>query len=288
MDSSSRLTTALNLFLACRTRGEDPRTLLARHPELADLLTPMCDDEAAEAPASDARAFGDFDLAREVGRGGMGVVYEARQRSLGRRVALKILAHDVATSPTQIARFHREARTLARLDHVHIVRVLDVGDSDGRHWLAMEFVDGTSLEERLTALRAGGGHSGGSRRTLVQVIAEVADALQHVHDAGILHRDVKPSNILLDRNDHARLSDFGLARDSSSPTLTQVGVVAGTPHYMSPEHLVGGDALTPRSDVFSLGATLYECVVLERPFQGLHRAGLARHLGARPGGSPAA
>lgn len=268
MTFSTRLEQALQLVLTARARGEDPKRLITDHPELADLIEPMCDDDADGAIPEIGEVLGDFTLGREVGRGGMGIVYEARQSSLDRRVALKVLAHEVATSPTQLARFHREARTLARLDHPHIVRVLDVGQNAGRHWLAMEFIDGESLDHRLAGLRDAGGHSGASRRALVETIADIADALQHVHDAGILHRDVKPSNVLLHRDGRALLSDFGLARDTSAPSLTQIGVVAGTPHYMSPEHLIGGEALSAASDVFSLGATLYECVTLQRPFDG--------------------
>ncbi len=268
MTSSTRLEQALQLVLEARARGEDPKRLVTDHPELADLIEPMCDDGADSAGQATGEMLGDFTLGREVGRGGMGIVYEARQASLDRRVALKVLAHDVATSPTQLARFRREARTLARLDHPHIVRVLDVGQHAGRHWLAMEFIDGESLDHQLTRLRDAGGHSGASRRALVETMAKIADALQHVHDAGILHRDVKPSNVLLHRDGRALLSDFGLAHDASAPSITQIGVVAGTPHYMSPEHLIGGDALTAASDVFSLGATLYECVTLQRPFDG--------------------
>ncbi|MEZ5964296.1 MAG: protein kinase [Planctomycetota bacterium] len=292
MDTSSRLTAALALFLACRERGDDPRQLADLHPDLADLLAPMCDEGAGEA--DDERRLGDYRLLREVGRGGMGVVFEAKQVRLDRRVALKVLAPEVSGNPTSIARFRREARTLAKLDHPHVVRVLEVGETDGQHWLAMDYVDGETLDDRIGRLQTQGGHSRTSRRQLVETIADIAEALQHVHDAGILHRDVKPSNILiagrqrssaiepalqrmdpsstaerwLDKKGRALLSDFGLAREAEAPAMTQVGTVAGTPHYMSPEHLAGGQALTPASDVFSLGATLYECVVLRRPFDG--------------------
>jgi len=276
MDTSSRLTTALALFLACRARGGDPRTLLAEHPALADLLEPLCAD-GGDGTESEPDC-GDYRLGRELGRGAMGVVYEARHLGLDRRVALKLLAPEVAENPTQLARFQREARTLARLDHPHVVRVLDVGETEGRFWLAMEFVDGESLEQRLLRLQTTGGHSGTSRRVLVEAIASIGDALQHVHEAGILHRDVKPSNILLDRSERARLSDFGLARDTEAPAMTQVGIVAGTPHYMSPEHLAGGDALGPQSDVFSLGATLYECLLLRRAFAGDSTAAVLRAI----------
>lgn len=258
----------MEVFLASQERGAARHEVVSSHPELAELLNLLFDGETEAAVDDEAQAFGDYRITREIGRGGMGVVYEASQRSLGRRVALKVLGLGVTVSPTQVARFRREALVLARLDHPHVVRVLDVGETAGRHWLAMDLVEGQSLDRRLAALRADGGHRGASLRDLVQAIAAIADALQHVHDQGILHRDVKPANILLRRDGHALLSDFGLARDDFAPTMTQVGVIAGTPHYMSPEHLVGGTSLGPISDVFSLGAALYECITLQRPFEG--------------------
>ncbi|MBK8101094.1 MAG: protein kinase [Planctomycetes bacterium] len=265
MPESTRLERAMAVFLAAQEHGVPRQDLLGAHPEIADLLIALFGDEEAAPPTE--RQLGDFRLLREVGRGGMGVVFEAQQLSLGRRVAVKVLAPE-RTGPLAIARFRREAQVLARLDHPAIIKVLDVGETDGVWWLAMEFIDGKTLEERLSAVRAAGGHRGASLRELVQIIAAIADALQHVHDAGILHRDLKPSNILLRADGQALLSDFGLARDEAAPTVTQVGVIAGTPHYMSPEHLAGGKALTPQSDVFALGTTLYECLTLQRPFDG--------------------
>ena len=266
----TRLERALQVWLRYRS-GEagDRDALLAANPDVADLLLAMLDDSVDE-PSADAeeRTLGDFRLRREVGRGGMGVVYDARQLSLDRRVALKVLPHEVTGSPTNLARFRREALTLARLDHPHVVGIYDVGETEGVHWLAMEFIDGQSLEQRLEFLRANG-HRGDSLRQLVEVIAEVAEALHHAHAADVVHRDVKPSNILLREDGGAVLTDFGLARDASSPSVTANGAVAGTPHTMSPEQVAGrGSDLDARSDVFSLGATLYECLTLRRAFQG--------------------
>ncbi len=249
--------------------GGDRATLLSTHPDLADLLAAMFEDESTEdTPAASERTLGDFRILREVGRGGMGIVYEARQLSLDRRVALKVLPQEVTGSPTTLARFRREALTLARLDHPHVVGIHDVGETDGVHWLAMEFVEGRSLQHRLEFLQANG-HRDGTLRELVAVVADVADALHHAHAAGVVHRDVKPSNILLRDTGGAVLTDFGLARDASSPSVTALGAVAGTPHYMSPEQVAGrGSDLDARSDVFSLGATLYECLTLRQPFAG--------------------
>ena len=225
MTSSSRLERALAIYLQVTSSGEPAASeaALAHHPDLRDLLEPLLRPEPDAGAAAPEATIGDFDLRREVGRGGMGIVYEARQRSLGRRVALKVLAETIAADPARIARFRREATMLAQLEHPHVVRVLDAGDSDGRHWLAMEFVDGESLDQRLQRLAQAGGHHEGSLRELVAVVQRIADALAHVHDAGILHRDVKPSNILLTHDGSPRLSDFGLARATTSLTLTAVG-----------------------------------------------------------------
>jgi predicted Ser/Thr protein kinase/tetratricopeptide (TPR) repeat protein len=253
------------VFLQSQADGDDPEQVLAAHDDLRDLLEPLLRPEPPTA--NGPTRLGDFELVREVGRGGMGVVYESRQRSLGRRVALKVLTADLSSDPTRLARFRREAVTLARLEHRHVVRVLDTGETEGRHWLAMEFVDGESLDQRLQRLSQSGGHRDGSRRQAVETVLAVAEALQHVHAAGILHRDVKPSNILLANDGRVLLSDFGLARDERAPTLTQQGLLAGTPHYLAPECLTSG-ATTAASDVWSLGATLYEAITLVRPFDG--------------------
>ncbi len=268
MRPDSRLERAMDVFLRSQADGVPSAEAIAQHPELAELLTMLW---AEEPPAEGAEGdfVGPFRLVRELGRGGMGVVHEAHQTSLGRRVALKVLGTGATLTASQVARFRREALVLARLDHPHVVRVVDVGETEGRHWLAMELVDGCSLAEHLDRLRADRAAHRGELRTLVQGIAQIAEALQHVHDAGILHRDVKPSNLLLHRDGRWLLSDFGLARDDNAPTVTRAGVTVGTPNYMSPEQVVAATAtLTAASDVFSLGATLYECITLQRPFDG--------------------
>ncbi|MCB9878168.1 MAG: protein kinase [Planctomycetes bacterium] len=266
--SSSRLEKALELYCELRRDGGDLGELIARHPELAEELSSFLDD-AGETVATAAGFPADFEPVREIGRGGVGVVFEARQRSLQRRVALKLLHDGFAGNPAALARFHREAQLLARLDHPGIVRVLAADATASPPWLAMEFVDGVSLAGRLQQLRESG-HRGATVRELVAAIAQVAEALQHAHRQGIVHRDVKPSNILLraDSGD-AVLTDFGLARDEGAPALTRTGVAAGTPFYMAPERILGGarDG-DPRSDVFSLGLTLFECLALRRAYDG--------------------
>jgi serine/threonine protein kinase len=189
--TDERLARALDVFLRCQEAGAEPSRALAENPDVADLLQLLFDGERA-APAE--VTFGDYRVEGELGRGGAGVVYRAVQRSLGRRVALKVLAAGAATDPTRVARFRREALALGSLEHAHVVRVFDVGETDGRHWLAMELVEGGSLADRIAALREGGGHRGGSLREVVECAAAVAAALDHVHRAGMLHRDVKPSN----------------------------------------------------------------------------------------------
>jgi tetratricopeptide (TPR) repeat protein len=267
--SSTRLERALELFVKHQHEGGDWHELLALHPEFADLLESFVADTDAETPPAHETWIGEFRLVAEIGRGGVGTVYEARQRSLDRRVALKVLHTSFTANPTALARFKREAMTLARLDHPGIVRVFAVGEDNVHHWLAMELLDGQSLAARLDTLRADGGHSGDSMRRLVEAIARVATALQHAHEAGIVHRDVKPSNILLQTSGGAVLGDFGLARDAESPSLTQTGIVSGTPHYMAPEQVLGRTAdCDARTDVWGLGATLYECLTLQHAFDG--------------------
>lgn len=260
----------MDVFLRCQENGVPSSRAIAEHPELAELLTMLwATEEPAGGGETDGHALGPFRIVREIGRGGMGVVHEAHQTSLGRRVALKVLGNGAMLTAAQIARFRREALVLARLDHPHVVGVVDIGESDGRHWLAMELVDGCSLAEHLDRLRGNREHHRAGLRSLVAGTAQIAEALQHVHDAGILHRDVKPSNILRHVDGRWLLSDFGLARDDSAPTVTRAGVTVGTPNYMSPEQVVAATAtLTAASDVFSLGATLYECITLVRPFDG--------------------
>jgi len=155
MTDSTRLERALEVWLRFQSEGGDRDQLLAGHPELADLLVSMFDDEQPAGPLAE-QVIGDFRIVREVGRGGMGVVYEARQRSLDRRIALKVLAPHLAARPVALARFKREALLLARFDHPGIVRVFDVGEDQGQNWLAMEFVDGEPLLARLYRPRGPG------------------------------------------------------------------------------------------------------------------------------------
>ncbi|MCC6785564.1 MAG: protein kinase [Planctomycetes bacterium] len=267
----SRLERAMELWLRHQAEGGDWTAIRAENGDLAELLDALqsgADAESASSEPGSGSRFGPFSILRELGRGGMGVVYEAEQRHLARRVALKVLHHEVVQSPASITRFLREAKTLAKLDHSGIVRVLDVGEHEGRHWLAMELIEGETLDALLRRQREDGGHRGDSLRRMVEIVVQAADALAHAHAQGIVHRDVKPSNIFVRTDGRAVLGDFGLARDASAPSLTVAGAVAGTPHYLAPEQVRGRTSGDELSDVFSLGATLYEALTLARPFDG--------------------
>jgi hypothetical protein len=222
----------------------------------------------SEAAPGPVLRLADYELGRELGRGGMGVVYEAWQKSLRRRVAVKLLPVTVSWRPDAIVRLRREAATLARLDHPHIVRVHEVGQDGERHFLAMELVAGRSLATELVERRRCGGPPGaGDVHRAVAIGIQVADALQHAHDVGVVHRDVKPGNILVREDGTAVLTDFGLALAQRGPELSQTGAVTGTPDYMAPEQALGErDAINARTDVFALGVTLYELLTLQLPF----------------------
>ncbi|MCC6671580.1 MAG: SUMF1/EgtB/PvdO family nonheme iron enzyme [Planctomycetes bacterium] len=260
-----RLRRAVAVFAEHRSRrdGRSDAELLAAHPELSDLLEPMF-AEPEEAEATLERRVGGFRIVGELGRGGMGVVHDAVQESLGRRVALKILPHALTLDPRAVARFRREAQTAAQLDHPHIVKVLEVGGAGDLHWIAMERIDGTPIRP-------------GPIATVVAQVAQIADALDHAHRHGVVHRDVKPSNILVRPDGSAVLSDFGLAREEAAPTVTRTGEFAGTPYYVSPEQ-VQGLRVDARTDVYSLGATLYELLTGRHAFAAESTAGVLQQI----------
>lgn len=211
----------------------------------------------------DSGLFGRYELFEEVGRGGMGVVYRARHRELNRQVALKMILASELASPEEIRRFQAEARTVARLHHPNIVAVHDVDEHLGRHFFAMDFVEGESLAAVLSRSRV-------SAEQAARWLVTIAGAVQHLHEQGIIHRDLKPSNILIDGRGEPVVTDFGLAKifDGDSQS-TRTGAILGTPSYMSPEQASGRISLiSPRSDVYSLGAMLYELLTGMPPFRG--------------------
>ncbi len=304
---------SLDEWLCTQDEGEvkdkDKEAFLRSNEDIRDILEEMLDEmaladgllgavdlresESSETPGQ-PRTLGDFEIFGELGRGGMGVVYKARQISLNRIVALKVLPQALSLSKESIARFRREASTVARLRHAGIVPVHAIGEEDGAHFFAMELVEGISLDklvsslvgrkpEELTtevlteALKASAlgesewvdDEAHGWIRLAVEWVRQVAEALHFAHEAGVLHRDVKPGNILLRADGHAMLTDFGLSQNSESPSATRTGEFRGTPYYVSPEQAMSGRAqMDRRSDVYSLGVTLFELLTLHRPFEG--------------------
>ena len=223
-------------------------------------------DATAGAEALSPRRFGSYELVEEIGRGGMGVVWRARQESLERDVALKMVLGGGLATEAQVVRFLTEARAAARLDHPNIVPIHEVGEEEGRHFYAMKLIEGPSLTEWIHA----GGAASRSPKSAAEITAAVARAVHHAHQRGVLHRDLKPSNILLDASGAPHVVDFGLARiaeDDSS--LTRSETLLGSPAYMAPEVAAGGSrAATTAADVYSLGAVLYELLTGLAPFGG--------------------
>jgi tetratricopeptide (TPR) repeat protein/serine/threonine protein kinase len=341
---------ALEEYLAAAEAGTAPPRdeFLARHPELAEDLdaclaalqfigraaagprSVAAGVAEAQSPEPEQGQLGDFRLIREVGRGGMGVVYEAEQVSLGRRVALKVLPFAATMDPRQLQRFHNEARAAASLDHPHIVKVHAVGCERAVHFYAMQFIEGQTLAAMIADLSEAQGRCRGSRiehrgsriegrgseapegavtidgcapgdatrpeaarssirdprsstpayfRRVAELGIQAAEALDHAHALGIVHRDVKPANLLVDGRGNLWVTDFGLAHVQSDARLTMTGDLVGTLRYMSPEQALARRVVVDhRTDVYSLGATLYELLTLEPAFRGNDRQELLRQL----------
>ncbi|HEY2911273.1 MAG TPA: protein kinase [Gemmataceae bacterium] len=234
---------------------------------LATHLTGMSSGGAApvDSPGADltGRTLGEFEILRKIGAGGMGQVYLARQLSLKRQVALKLLRKDLAGNATAMLRFQAEAEAVATLNHPNIVQVYGAGESDGLRYMALEFVDGRNLREHLA--RKGPP----DLPIAISIIRQVALALQKAHERGLVHRDIKPENILVTRKVEVKVTDFGLSRffTGEAVHLTQSGVTLGTPLYLSPEQAQGQE-VDFRSDLYSLGVTSYHLLSGEPPFKG--------------------
>jgi serine/threonine protein kinase/tetratricopeptide (TPR) repeat protein len=326
-----RLADLLERYLADLEGGAAPNcdALLAEHPDLADELRPYLDSlrmlhsaardmknprpagGAAATETTKPRQIGDYRIVREIGRGGMGIVYEAHQESLNRQVALKILPFAAVLDQRQIARFRNEAQAAAQLHHAHIVPVFAVGQEQGVYYYAMQYIEGQSLEQAIEELRQENQHRterttrvdgaiNGSTstlsmdaagrwstqhaqqsdffRTVARLGIEAAEALQHAHEHGIIHRDVKPSNLLLDKQGRLWVTDFGLARMQTDHGVTLTGDVVGTLRYMSPEQAGGEAVLDARTDIYSLGVTLYELLTRRHAHGGDDRQLLLRQI----------
>ena len=270
------------------------------------------DSQSMHRTELSAKKVGEFSIVREIGRGGMGVVYEAVQGTLDRRVALKVLPFAAIADDRQLKRFKNEARAAATLHHNHIVPIHSVGADQGIHYYAMQFINGPSVAEVISGLRSNHGNPPGgpndnaaasatdldTKREIQAAIStarsdsqkdyyrrvarwgeQAADALAHAHENGVLHRDIKPGNLLIDADGDLWITDFGLARLESDLTLTATGDVLGTLRYMAPEQALGERVLVDhRADIYALGATLYELLTLAPAITGDSRQELLKQL----------
>ena len=250
-------------------RGLEAVAVAAAETPLSPLGTATAAPAATAPPALPA----DFEVLTELGRGGMGIVYKARQRSLDRTVAVKVLMPGEIVYGPAIDRFRREARTLARLRHPHIVAIHEVGETGGRVFYSMDWIEGGSLADlvrrgEVTPARA------------VRLVRQIASAIAHTHAHGLIHRDLKPANVLVDAAGDAYVSDFGLARDlAAGGDLTRTGQLLGTPAYMSPEQAAGETArIGEATDIYAIGAILYECLTARPPFAGARLPNLIHEI----------
>jgi thiol-disulfide isomerase/thioredoxin len=300
---AQRLRDVIAAYQAARDAGRGPtlEELLAVHPDLADELraffaspkeTGAAPAPGAPAPGSPAgaatpvpadaptldpaprsarvpatlpapRNFADYELLAEIARGGMGVIYQARQKSLHRIVALKMILAGQLASPDQVRRFHIEAEEAGQLDHPNIVPIYQVGEEQGQHYFTMKLIEGGSLGDQVPRFLS-------DPRAAARLVATVARAVHYAHQHGILHRDLKPGNILVDAQGQPHVTDFGLAKHlggQGSATQTQSGAILGTPSYVAPEQASARKDLTTAVDVYSLGAILYELLTGRPPFR---------------------
>jgi eukaryotic-like serine/threonine-protein kinase len=245
--------------------GEGTNLAFSRKKRSTILVVPEGAAPNRNIEESPQKGFGDFEFLTKGKEGGMGVVFRARQISLNRIVGLKMIRAGNLATDRDVQRFQTEAEAAASLDHPHIVPIYEVGEHEGRHYFTMKWVEGHSLAEALSQSRLPAGHA-----AISKLMAKIAMAIQHAHERGVLHRDLKPGNILIDKNGEPHVTDFGLAkRLESHPELTASGAIMGTPSYMSPEQAEGKNRqLTTASDIFSLGSILYQLLTGQTPFRG--------------------
>ena len=333
--ASAQMGRIMDEYLERANRGERPNIeeYVDRYPDLAEVIRRMLPalevmqspdglDTTGDAPAPNGiqphGPLGDFHIVRELGRGGMGVVYEANQISLGRTVALKVLPFAAAMDDRQLQRFKNEAQAAACLHHPHIVPVFGVGCERGVHYYAMQMVEGQSLATVIESIRQdrkahvgapkaadqdsapsvsapsdgnsstqamaalSTAHNTNSReyfRSIAKIGQQAAEALEHAHQSGVIHRDVKPANLILDHTGNLWVTDFGLAQMQSDTRLTMTGDLMGTLRYMSPEQaLAKRVTVDHRTDIYSLGSTIYELLTLQAAFTGRDREELLRQI----------
>ena len=230
-----------------RIGGEDP-------------TMPLTQPASTDSPAvgDQVRYFGDYELLEEIARGGMGVVFKARQVNLNRIVALKMILAGQFAGEEDVQRFYTEAEAAANLDHPGIVPIFEIGEHQGQHYFSMGFVDGESLAHKVVDGPI-------PPREAAELVKKICDAMAYAHERGVIHRDLKPANILIDRNGQPKVTDFGLAKKTEADSnLTGTGQILGTPAYMPPEQASGKTDVGPLADVYSIGAILY-CLLTGRP-----------------------
>lgn len=216
-----------------------------------------------------------FQILGKLGAGAMARVFKARQLSLDRIVAIKVLPRKMKENPEFVERFYREGRAAAKLNHNNIVQAIDVGESGGYHYFVMEYVDGKTVHDDLANGKAY------SEKDAIAIVIQVARALEHAHERGLIHRDVKPKNIMLTKEGVAKLADMGLARETQDieTAMAEAGRAYGTPYYISPEQIRGEVNIDARADIYSLGATFYHMVTGKVPFEGSSPAAvMQKHL----------
>lgn len=294
-DGDMAVAHVLESFLADLERGRpaDPVRVLAENPAISDRLraclevlqiaTPQDDGGPLHFPGGGLleRSLDDYELLDEIARGGMGVVYRARQRSLNRLVAVKLISTSVLAAPDPVRRFRAEAEALALLDHPRIVPIYEFGEAEGVCYFSMRLLTNGSLADRLADYAA-------APRAAAVLIGQVARAIHHAHRRGVLHRDLKPSNILLDADGQPQIADFGLAkRLGAEADLSSTGMVIGTPSFMAPEQAERQlAAVTAASDIYGLGAILYAMLTEKPPVDGESLTEILLRLRERPPAPP--